>query len=80
MPRVKFRVTLSIYTHECPDDPEVLEQLHIPQQTDVTVSTRPGLLIVEGPKDELSEILFFYHDRDLEGAAYEMMYGAEVLT
>lgn len=76
---MKLRVILPVYTHDQPDDPEVLEQLHLPHLTSVEVRAVLGGLILTGPKDDIAEVLFFYHDRDLETAAHEMLYTAEVI-
>lgn len=77
---MKLRVKLGIYTHSPADHPEVLEQLHIPQQTEVEVSTDGMLLVVTGPKDEVSEVIFMYCDRNLEDAAAMALYEAEVVS
>lgn len=74
---MKLRVTLTIYT-DVPLSSTVFKQLHL-NELDVEVVPTATQLIVTGSREDIAEVLFFYHDRDMEAAHHEWLYGAEVV-
>lgn len=74
---MKLRVTLPIYT-DVPLSSAVFKQLHL-NELDVEVVPTATQLIVTGSREDIAEVLFFYHDRDMEAAHHEWLYGAEVV-
>ena len=75
---MRLRVTLTICTHSFPADPEVLRQLHIKKLKVEWYPTATQLVVI-GSREDIAEVLFFYHDRDMEAAHHEWLYGAEVV-